>query len=847
LADGWWKGQLAQSRCSLYVLIDSFESIPPNEPVMADQIVITEKSSQAKDVRVAVGSRYGEILAAEGHLFDLLEPEDVVPAWKRWSPILLRPEGLYGTRPAEGGNKAAKLRAIREALRTAKRVWLATDCDREGQLIGQEILEHYEYRGQVMRVLFTAQDSQTIRDAFGRAKPNSEYARLYAAAVARRQADQIYNLSLTRTATVILGQGARRVIGVGRVKTPTLAIVCKRELEIRNFVPLAYFEVVAIAKVAGGQFQMRHAPQDRIVRREIAQDVVNAALGFEGALAVRVEDKRQGPPKLHDLPSLQKLCGSRFGWPASKTLEVAQELYDGQGKKIITYPRAEVRYLPQSLISDVPRIVAGLRVGQSFAAIPVPEPPVIRKGASGTFYDKGLEGASHHAVIPNVNTIDKLRELWPRLSSDEKKLFDVIARAYLAALMPDFQYRQTTATLDVRGFEFRASGRQPIDLGWRAAFPDWQPADEKGHEAQLLPLLRNGETAQLRDPKIENKETRPPPRYNEGTLIEAMQNAWRFVDDEVLRERLKEAKGIGTPATRAEIIGGLKKQGFLITQGKHIVPTEAGLSLFGVLKQADPALVDPGVTAQLECLLDDVVVGKQEMVSAIDAVCDVAQRIIGKLKDGAAAGGPPLLGGPVGDGPAAYPPTPAMKRFADSLARRGIKPPPGYKTSISICRKFLSEHAPKKAEGETPGKLDPRPVSPAQMLHAKKIAQGKGVVIPEEAKANSAAMSAWIDSNRNAKRGKRGRKSGYKLAGSIGRQSTTATTKRSRKRKADAAVTPYPAPSAPAQPNSVTETPLRIPYGNKEVALKLGARYRSGGWYAPSGVDLSAFGARGWL
>ena len=147
---------------------------------MADQIVITEKTSQAKDVRAAVGSRYGDILPAEGHLFDLLEPEDVVPAWKRWSAILLRPEGLYGTRPAEGGNKAAKLRAIRDALRTAKRVWLATDCDREGQLIGQEILEHYEYRGQVMRVLFTAQDSQTIRDAFARAKPNAEYASLYA-------------------------------------------------------------------------------------------------------------------------------------------------------------------------------------------------------------------------------------------------------------------------------------------------------------------------------------------------------------------------------------------------------------------------------------------------------------------------------------------------------------------------------------------------------------------------------------------------------------------------------------------------------------------------------------------
>src|SRR6201984_3547669 len=344
---------------------------------MADQIVVTEKTSQAKDIRTAVGSRYGAILPAEGHLFDLLEPEDVVPAWKRWSPILLRPEGLYGTRPAEGRNKAAKLKAIREALRSAKRVWLATDCDREGQLIGQEILEHYGYRGQVMRVLFTAQDSQTIRDAFAGAKPNSEYAGLYAAAVARRQADQIYNLSLTRTATVVLGRGARAVIGVGRVKTPTLAIVCKRELEIRNFVPLAYFEVVATANVAGGQFQMRRAPQDRIVKREIAEAVANGARDFQGALAVRVEDKRQVPPKLHDLPSLQRLCGSRFGWSASKTLEVAQERYDGEGKKIVTYPRAEVRYLPQSLISDVPRIVAGLRMGQSFSTIPVPRPPVI--------------------------------------------------------------------------------------------------------------------------------------------------------------------------------------------------------------------------------------------------------------------------------------------------------------------------------------------------------------------------------------------------------------------------------------------------------------------------------------
>ena len=216
--------------------------------------------------------------------------------------------------------------------------------------------------------------------------------------------------------------------------------------------------------------------------RERAQEVVEAAEGFEGPLAVRVEDKRQAPPKLHDLPSLQKLCGSRFGWSASKTLEVAQELYDGQGKKIITYPRAEVRYLPRE--PDRGRAAGSWPdcawVNPS-ARFPCPTPPVIRKGASGSFLRQGpgrREPSRRHSQRQHGST--NCAEVWPRLSLDEKKLFDVIARAYLAALMPDFRYRQTTATLDVHGFAFRAAGRQPIDLGWRAAFPDWQPGRREG-------------------------------------------------------------------------------------------------------------------------------------------------------------------------------------------------------------------------------------------------------------------------------------------------------------------------------------------------------------------------------
>ena len=770
--------------------------------VVSGQIVITEKSSQARDVRAAVGSRYGAILPAEGHLFDLQEPEDVVPAWKRWTAVLLRPDELYGTRPASGGNKATKLKAIREALRAAQRVWLATDCDREGQLIGQEILEHLKFRGEVMRVMFTAQDPQTIRDSFAHARPNTDYAYLYAAAVARRQADQIYNLSLTRTATVTLARTERTVIGVGRVKTPTLAIVCRRELEIRSFVVETYYEVVATAAVAAARFQMRHAPKEWLKERGAAEAIAAAAQGFEGPLTVRVEDKRQGPPRLHDLPSLQKLCGSRFGWSAARTLEIAQELYDGAGKKIITYPRAETRYLPESLIPDAPRIVTALRAGRAFAAIPVPQPPIIRCGASGTFNDRGLAGASHHAVIPNVNTAERLREIWPQLSSDERRMFDVIARSYLAAVMPDFRYRQTTASLDVEGRAFLAAGRQPIELGWRAAFPDWQPAEERGDDVQLLPTLRHGETAQLNDPVVESKETRTPPRYHEGTLIDAMQNAWRFVNDPTLRERLKQAKGIGTPATRAEIIRGLKTQDFLIPEGKHIVPTERGLALFNVLERADPALVDPGVTARMECLLDEVLVGRQDMMSAIDAVCDQATHIISRLTEQAASDLIP----PIGTDDRA--PNSARRRHPSGTcsAPKPARPKrPASKGQTTSAKGRSLTMVGDATGGNVRQDGGQRSASREHSSLKRAIAHGSSQ-LPHEAKPSS--------------RSSRMTSKGCKLAEASG--------------KTDGSV-------------PVSDTPLQIPYGNKEAAQALGARYRAGGWYAPPGVSLAEFSRRGWL
>jgi DNA topoisomerase-3 len=453
---------------------------------------------------------------------------------------------------------------------------------------------------------------------------------------------------------------------------------------------------------------------------------------------------------LFDLPALQKTCGQRWGWNADKTLSVAQELYDGDGKKLITYPRAEARYLSENQIGDVPTIVGALVRLRGFAHIEV-GPPVIRRGKSGHFYDKGLDGVAHHAVIPNVNVLDDLEPRLGRLSDDEKRLFALICRSYLAAVMPDYEYRQTVATINVPvpggpASEFRATGRIPLRLGWKTvygALPQEQDGDSEPE--QTLPPLSDGEVVALTDPKVEAKKTQPPPRYSEGTLVEAMQNAWRFVKDLGLRDRLKEAKGIGTPATRAEIIKGLKRQNLLAADGKFVVPTPAGLQIFELLRGAAPSLVDPATTATWEMHLDDIVSGHTDFRVVIDGIAAMAGQLIEVLRGtpgstvdlspAAAAAGrgrrqpraaarrrpskeplaaraprqrrsakhaqptasagiapqkPPHHSGKTGG----TPPTAKMVAYAKSLAgNKKVRLPPGYAQDFETCRRFLDQHS----------------------------------------------------------------------------------------------------------------------------------------------------------
>lgn len=604
-------------------------------------VVICEKPSQARNLRAALGTTYGRILAARGHLLTLKEPQEVNPNWQKWSTDILLPDKPYGKKPVNGAT--GNLREIGDALNSAGRLIIATDCDREGLVIGRELADHLNFRGEILRAVFGAEDRKTLIDAFNRLVPITEFDGLYAAGRAREQADQIFNLSLTRTVTVHLG-GHGRAIGIGRVRTPTLGIICQREREIEEFVPTSYHVVEATCNHEKGDFvaiytQPRRdapgtdpkpddapeegreeennegeTPGSRIANRQVAEAIARGVRGWEGPVKVNRKPVRYAPPRPFDLSSLQGHMGSRFKWPAKQTLDVAQTLYEDL--KLITYPRAECRYLPENQVADArPLREALLKLDELALPGNIPLEPVIRQGrGKGNHYsDAGMGDSSHHAIQPNVRVVADLKSLWQRCDSKQKLLAKTIFLAFLEQTSADALLEQTQITFSVAadrvGLErealFQAKGMVVQKPGWKAVR---NKPDKR--DLQILPPIDSGSNIRVTESGVKDKKTKPPGRFSEGGIIIAMRDAWKYIPDTTdmkgLRERLKDSSGIGTPATRDAIIESLVAQGQIRREEGSFSPTLAGMTLWKQLKQVAPGLVDPGLTALWEYRLDGI-------------------------------------------------------------------------------------------------------------------------------------------------------------------------------------------------------------------------------------------------
>ena len=695
-------------------------------------IVIAEKPSQARLYLRTVGRSYGEVLAASGHLFELEKPEKVNPDWAIWSDVLLVPEsGFYPNVLKDDPDARKRFQKMTQAAKSADTIYLATDPDREGEGIAQNILcalREKGFKGRAMRVLPLGEDKISVEKAFASARPIEEFRMVYLAFQARSQGDQIFNLSLTRAATTLLNSGSRGVISVGRVITPTFGIVCRREEEITSFKAQDYFVPSIIVEGEAGRVALTasSSAEDRIFDRKVAEEIRIAAASFRGPISVSTQAKKETPPLLFSMSSLQVACSGRWKWSANKTAECLQDLYSKH--EVVTYPRSSEVSLPEAEIANVAEMKRGIEGLFGAAGF---EPQIRKK--QGAFSDKDLEGASHYAIVPNVNTVGRWSEAFDAMTPEEKGLFELIARRYLSMLGPDRSYDSTTMSVKPAAHVFRATGTVERDPGWKRALgADSSPTEAKGDGADLkLPPFRDGDQVACVAQDVTAKQTTPPSRLTEGSLIELMINSWKLIDDEQEAAVLKKTKGIGTSATRQGILANLQHRGLVQSAGGKLTATPAGMALYNLLRNRAPMLLDVANTARMEMALNQIEKGAAEAKATVSAIAQQADKAIAALRAAAASAEKIDVGG-------SRAPTPGMLKAARAKAKReGKRLPTDVAKSFDACRAYLG---PINESGYPP--------SAKQLAFAKSIAQQTGEELPDAVLASSKFLSEWIDQHK---------------------------------------------------------------------------------------------------
>lgn len=573
-------------------------------------VCIAEKPSVARDIADVLGARdrrdgYIEgngyqVTWTFGHLCTLKEPHEYTPNWKSWSlgslPMI---PPRFGIKLISNPTYERQFSVIEKLMQQADMIINCGDAGQEGELIQRWVMQKTGATCPVKRLWISSLTEEAIREGFSKLKDQSDFQPLYEAGMSRAIGDWLLGMNATRLYTIKYGQN-RQVLSIGRVQTPTLALIVNRQLEIQNFVPKQSWELKTVYRDTTFSAILKKSEEELVLEAEKQKDTVTASttdkkeednrgiepiIDYERGLTLLEQIKnspftitdvikkngKEAPLRLFDLTSLQVECNKKFGYSADETLKLIQSLYE---KKVATYPRVDTTFLSDDIYPKCPAILKGLRDYATFTA-PLEGTTLLK---SKKVFDNS-KVTDHHAIIPTGQ--------YPQgLSNMEKSVFDLIARRFIAVFYPDCKFATTTVFGEVESIEFKTTGKQILDPGWRVLFgaaSAQQEEDKIGDEENVLPAFVKGENGP-HIPTLNEKWTQPPRPYTEATLLRAMETAGKLVDNDELRDALKE-NGIGRPSTRAAIIETLFKRNYVRKEKKNLIATPTGVELILIIHE----------------------------------------------------------------------------------------------------------------------------------------------------------------------------------------------------------------------------------------------------------------------
>ena len=567
-------------------------------------VCIAEKPSVARDIADVLGAKQRkdgyiegngyQVTWTFGHLCTLKEPHEYTPSWKAWSlsslPMI---PPRFGIKLIEDPGIQKQFQIIERLMQAADEIINCGDAGQEGELIQRWVMQKAGAHCPVKRLWISSLTEEAIREGFAKLQDQSQFQSLYEAGLSRAIGDWLLGMNATRLYTLKYGQN-RQILSIGRVQTPTLALIVNRQQEIEHFVPKQYWELKtvyrdttfsAIVRKSDEELAEEAAQSNAPAKKKKEEDnrgippITDEATGK--ALLERIshvpftvtdislKKGNEAPPRLFDLTSLQVECNKKFSYSADMTLKLIQSLYE---KKVATYPRVDTTFLSDDIYPKCPKILEGLKDYAAFTS-PLAGQKLIK---SKKVFDNS-KVTDHHAIIPTGVQPQGLTDM-------EKNVFDLIASRFIAVFYPDCKFSTTTVTGKADDIEFRVSGKQIIDPGWRVIFAK-EPKDDtkEGEEESVLPAFTKGESGP-HTPMLNEKWTQPPKPYTEATLLRAMETAGKLVDNEELRDALKE-NGIGRPSTRAAIIETLFKRHYIRKERKSLIATPTGVELIGLIRE----------------------------------------------------------------------------------------------------------------------------------------------------------------------------------------------------------------------------------------------------------------------